>query len=227
MVSIQKQQLADQVIQQLQARIASGELAVGDKLPSEFTLMEQLGVGRSTVREAVRVLAHSGVLEVRQGDGTYVRATPSAAESLAQRLRRARAGEVHEVRRALELEIVRLAALRRDMHDVEQMQRWLHERQAATARNDPTAVLDADIALHGAIAAATKNEVLADLYRAFTVALRAALDAIVAVSGLEPVVADAHDQLVAAIVARDAEASVRVTTALLEHNTALLAEHLD
>ncbi len=72
--------------------------------------MEELGVGRSTLREAVRVLAHNGILEVHQGDGTSVRSFPAAGEPLMIRLRRAQVREIQEVRRTLEIEIVRLAA---------------------------------------------------------------------------------------------------------------------
>ncbi|HAM50318.1 MAG TPA: hypothetical protein DCP92_06345 [Nitrospiraceae bacterium] len=82
-----KKQLVDQVIEHLKNVIASGKYGIGAKLPTEPYLMEKLGVGRSTLREAVRVLAHNGMLEVRQGGGTYVSALPDDAEPFAHRLR--------------------------------------------------------------------------------------------------------------------------------------------
>ena len=77
--SVPRQQVVDGVIAQLEAQIEAGAFAVGDRLPTEPELMAQLGVGRSTVREAVRALAHVGLVEVRQGAGTFVRARRPAA----------------------------------------------------------------------------------------------------------------------------------------------------
>ena len=61
-----------QVIQAVQEAIRNGEYKVGDKLPNEQTLCEQLAVGRSSVREGMRILSAYGIVEIRQGDGTYV-----------------------------------------------------------------------------------------------------------------------------------------------------------
>src|ERR1700690_3528049 len=118
-----KRQLVDQVIEHLKAAIASSDYGMGAKLPAEPMLVKELGVGRSTLREAIRVLAYNGMLEVRQGDGTYIRALPANSEPLAYRLRRAKVREVQEVRRTLEFEIVRLAAERRRKRDLEQIRK--------------------------------------------------------------------------------------------------------
>ena len=90
--------IVDQAIAHLRDQIATGKWGVGDRLPAEPVLAQHMGVGRSTVREAVRVLAHAGVLEDRQGAGTFVRATTSPSD-FAIRLQRAAALEVYEVRR--------------------------------------------------------------------------------------------------------------------------------
>lgn len=173
--AIQRRQLTDQVIQRFQEMISVGELKVGTKLPSESELMTQLGVGRSTLREAVRVLAHMGLLEVRQGDGTYVRARTAASEPLERRLQRATLLEVYEVRYILELEIAKLAAERREDTDLAQMRACLEKRKAAKHSCDEAGFLDADVAFHIAVANASKNAVLVDMYQSFTTALRDAL----------------------------------------------------
>lgn len=125
MTRLIKRQLTDQVIEHLEQGIISGRYGMGAKLPAEPQLMEELGVGRSTVREAIRMLAHNGILEVRQGDGTFVRTLPSAGEPLPRRLQRAKVREVHEVRLALELEVVRLAAKRRGKRDLGRIRLFL------------------------------------------------------------------------------------------------------
>ncbi len=71
--------LSDQVIAELRNQITSGEWPVGSRIPTEPELVEQLGVARNTVREAVRALAHNGLLDIRQGSGTYVAATSELA----------------------------------------------------------------------------------------------------------------------------------------------------
>lgn len=72
----------DTVVDQLRAQLTNGEWAVDDRIPTEHELAEQLGVGRNTVREAVRVLVHAGLLESRQGNGTFVRSTADPAAVL-------------------------------------------------------------------------------------------------------------------------------------------------
>lgn len=212
---VPRRALVDRVIEQLQTRLSLGEPRAGERLPPEPELMAQLGVGRSTLREAVRVLAHAGLLDVRQGDGTYVRAA-AADEPLDRRLRRAHVLEVYEVRQALEVEAARLAAERRDEADLTAMRSCLDRRAAAHAAGDQAAYLDADLAFHTRIAAAAKNGVLADLYNAFTNANREAWRDIVADPAPRADTAALHEQLYAAITARDGETAMRVT-----------AEHID
>jgi GntR family transcriptional regulator, transcriptional repressor for pyruvate dehydrogenase complex len=221
---VRRRPLVEEVIAHLEGAISAGRFALDTRLPSEAQLMSELGVGRSTLREAVRVLAHSGLLEVRQGDGTYVRAV-KVDEPLARRLSRSRIAEVHEVRRALELETARLAALRRSEHDLVRMRTHLAARGAALASSDHIAALDADIAFHCAVADAAANPVLAELYQTFAANLRPALAELWQVEGNPAEAANLHDQLLAAIAAQDAEAAVKVTSTLLARHSAVLGGH--
>ncbi|TBL28335.1 FadR family transcriptional regulator, partial [Verrucosispora sp. SN26_14.1] len=108
----------NETIARLRRRILAGEWPVGSRIPTEPQLVEDLGVGRNTVREAVRALAHAGVLECRQGSGTYVLSTDELAPVVARRLTDDRMTEVIEVRRAFEVEAARLAARRRTAEDL-------------------------------------------------------------------------------------------------------------
>ncbi|HEY4385145.1 MAG TPA: GntR family transcriptional regulator, partial [Ktedonobacteraceae bacterium] len=128
-LSGRRQSLVNQVLNYLQQQIASGTFSVGSKLPAESELMAHLTVGRSTVREAMQVLAHMGLVEVRAGDGTYVCAPQPETEPLGQRLRRAKIFEVYEVRHTLELECVRLAAQRRDEQDLIRIRQAVQQRR--------------------------------------------------------------------------------------------------
>lgn len=130
LTTAQRAGLVDQVIEQLRAGIGSGEWPVGQRIPTEPELVAQLGVGRNTVREAVRALAHTGILEVRQGDGTYVRATSEMAGAI-RRLCGPELREVLQVRRALEVDGARLAATARTEADLAELRRLLDRRDAA------------------------------------------------------------------------------------------------
>lgn len=215
----QRRQLVDEVIQNLRQKISSGSFAVGAKLPSEPALMEQFGVGRSTVREAVRVLAHAGLLDVRQGDGTYVRSNRTEA-SLLHRLRDALDAEVREVRHALELENARLAAVRRDERDIVVMRDLLDQRELARLNRDTPALVEADVAFHVAIASATKNALLADIYSDFADVLQASLADYATFSETQ---AQLHRDLLGAIARRDPDAALDATDQLLDR--AGLADH--
>lgn len=167
----QKEKLSDKVIAAIKNDIASGRLKKGEKIPSEPELMDIYQVGRSTVREAIKTLAISGILRVQQGSGTFVTAKVKD-ETLNQRLRRADFEEVNTVRALLEKEIVKLACLNRNTQDLDLMQSLLLKRKAAIEDNDEKKCTDMDIAFHIAIAKASGNSILTDMYQNFTKVIR-------------------------------------------------------
>ncbi|MBY8871993.1 FCD domain-containing protein [Micromonospora sp. PLK6-60] len=158
--------------EQLRERILGGEWPVGTRIPTEPQLVAALGVGRNTVREAVRALVHAGVLEPRQGSGTYVISTDELAPVVARRLTDDRMAEVVEVRRAFEVEAARLAALRRTPEDLAALDGALAAREAAWHGGRVDDFVEADAALHTAVVAAAHNAMLAELYASVGTALR-------------------------------------------------------
>ena len=167
--------LVGQVIAQLRAQITSGEWPVGRRLPPEPELAAALGVGRNTLREAVLALAHAGLLERRQGSGTYVIADTEMSTAVARRVAEARIADVIEVRRALEVEAARLAAQRRTPEDLAALDGALAAREAAWSTGDAAAFVEADVVLHMTVVVAAHNQVLAELYHDFREALRESL----------------------------------------------------
>lgn len=165
-------QRVQQTIEQLRGRILGGEWPVGGRIPTEPQLVTALGVGRNTVREAVRALVHAGVLECRQGSGTYVVSTDELAPVVARRLTDDRMAEVVEVRRAFEVEAARLAALRRTPEDLVALDGALAAREAAWRSGRVGEFVEADVALHTAVVAAAHNAMLAELYASVGAALR-------------------------------------------------------
>src|SRR5664279_4331755 len=110
--------LIDQVIDQLREQIVAGAWAIGARIPTEAELAQLTGTSRNTVREAVQSLVHAGLLERRQGSGTYVLASSELAGAVGRRVASAHSTHILEVRRTLEVGAARLAALRRSEEHV-------------------------------------------------------------------------------------------------------------
>jgi GntR family transcriptional regulator, transcriptional repressor for pyruvate dehydrogenase complex len=216
---VRSKKLCDLVIQQIQEKISLGIFAPGTKIPTEPTLMAQLGVGRSTVREAIRVLVSAGQLEVRQGDGTYVLDRKSGHEPLEYRLRRATAQEIREVRRIIEVETARLAALNRTQTDIDAMRDCLAKKKTALAAGDTHGYVTADIAFHSAVAAASGNSLLADLYRSFCMVFQDFLDSLIADRGVNQYQDHIHNGLLEAIAQKNPEKSVEFAMEALDRTT--------
>jgi DNA-binding FadR family transcriptional regulator len=164
LTSPRRSALSDQVITELRNQITSGEWPVGSRIPTEPELVEQLGVARNTVREAVRALAHNGLLDIRQGSGTYVVATSELAGVMHRRFAGADARHIAEVRSTLESSAARLAALRRTERDLRQLDALLARREEAWAGGRADVFVAADATLHLAVVAASHNDVLTALY---------------------------------------------------------------
>ncbi|MFJ4407981.1 FadR/GntR family transcriptional regulator [Streptomyces sp. NPDC088910] len=222
--SLRPSPLVEQAAQRLRDQIAEGRWPVGARLPGETALAASLGVGRSTVREAVRALAGAGQLRTRQGAGVFVIAT-EPVEEWSAKLGRAAATDVHEVRALLETRAVRLAARRRTGEDAAALDAALASALTATARAarpeaaaDPAARVDADLALHAALVAAAGNPVLTDLFAEFAPALR---ESLLALGTAGP---GGHEALVAAVLDGDADAAERLVAAELDVIARLLRE---
>ncbi|GGW75741.1 FadR/GntR family transcriptional regulator [Streptomyces caelestis] len=161
---VRREVMSDQVIARLRRQITSGAWPVGFRIPSEPELVEQLGVARNTVREAVRALAHTGLLDIRHGSGTYVRATSELAGVMRGRFAEATIEEVTEVRGALEARAARLAAARRTPEDLQRLDSALAQRERAWSSGDRIAFVNEDAAFHLAVVAASHNMVLVELH---------------------------------------------------------------
>lgn len=168
--------LVDQVIDQLREAVRQGEWPVGNRIPTEPELATTLGVGRNTIREAVRALSHSGLLEVRQGDGTYVRATSEVSGAI-RRLCGSELREVLQVRRMLEVEAARLAATDRTEDELTHLRELHAQRDKAQAESRFADFVQTDADFHLAVVACAHNTLLTELYRGLTEAITASVAA--------------------------------------------------
>lgn len=151
--------MADALFVKLEARIRSGELSPGSRLPTQKEIAENEGVSRTVVREAVARLEAQGMAVARQGSGVFV--SDEARYQAFQITRRdmselADVVRLLEVRLSVEAEMAAFAAARRTMADISAMRAAL--RDMAMMADDPVASAQADSRFHAAIAHATQND---------------------------------------------------------------------
>jgi len=209
---IRKCSLVETAIESLRKTIESGEWPVGTRLPVEAELSEALGISRNTIREAVRVLVHVGMLETRQGDGTYVRANRDAGETL-RRIARSRLAEQIEVRITLETEAARLAARRRNEADLKAMTEALDAR--AAAGEVIAERIRHDERFHNSLVRASHNSALIELYDYFSHAVSQTIERTEMDSDLPEPSQEDHELLLAAIRRKDADKAEALSRALL------------
>lgn len=204
--------LVDQVIEQMREAISAGDWAVDERIPPEPELVAALGVGRNTVREAVRALAHAGLLEVRQGDGTFVRATSEISGAL-RRMCGSELRSALQVRRALEVEGARLAATERTEPELRELSDLLARRSAAVADGRRADAVDMDTAFHAAVVRCSHNPLLTELHQGLTDVVRATVDATAEDDRIWMI---EHDGLLDAIRDGDPDRAARETAAFLD-----------
>jgi DNA-binding FadR family transcriptional regulator len=196
----------------LRAEIVSGRWGVGERVPNEAALSDLLAVSRGTVREAVRVLVSQGLLDTRQGSGTYVRSTVDASAAL-DRVRRTGLRDQWEARAALDLEAARLAALRRTPADIKRMRQLLVER-GSVADGGSEAFIRRDLAFHKSVVAASGNRAMMELYDFFTAAITETIHATLDGELPEPD-QQAHAAILEAIAAGDPDGAVAAVHAFM------------
>ena len=164
--TVRRRSVATDAIDQMKALVASGALVPGEQLPPERVLSEMLGVSRPTLREAVNALAAMGVVEKRQGSGTYV--TNLSGEVLAQPMvfildvNPKALRDLAEVRIALETSAAASAALRIGEAQLEELADVLEQLRAAVTAS-VEAFVAADVRFHRVIHEASANVILLSL----------------------------------------------------------------
>lgn len=162
---MQKKSLADEVVEHIRKQIEVGELNEEEKLPTEPELMKLFGVGRSTIREAVKTLSNMGYLSVQQGRGTFVKSTIPKDQSFEERIKRADIQGLKEVRNILDMPLSAIAAQRRTPNDIEKIRKCAQNREKVAVYGDLEGCIKADVLFHVSVAEATHNTILAEMYR--------------------------------------------------------------
>ena len=210
----------EDIVRQVKALIADGHLKSGDRLPPERDLAERFSVSRTSVREALRSLQSRGLIEIRAGEGAFVRDV--SVEALIEPLAlvilpyREAVGELFEARHLLEPAIAALAARRATRDELAEMERILAEQAREVARGRTGMAQDS--ALHAAIAQSAHNRAIVRIVSALVDLLAQSREESLQTPGRPTRSHQDHRRILRAIHRRD-EAGAR--RAMLEHLTAV------
>jgi GntR family transcriptional regulator, transcriptional repressor for pyruvate dehydrogenase complex len=156
--------ISGQVARQILQYLLSGEIIPGQQLPSERRLASMMGVGRTAIREALQPLILLGLVEVRQGDGTYLRGLESSllpeTVQWGMMLGARPVTDLVEARRYVEVGVAELAAERRDERDLNELKDILEKMRKEESAEEFTRL---DIAFHERLAQASRNTVFRGL----------------------------------------------------------------
>jgi GntR family transcriptional repressor for pyruvate dehydrogenase complex len=217
---IRSTRIYEEIVRQIKTMIGEGRLKSGDQLPPERDLAEKFLVSRTSVREALRALESVGLIEIRPGEGTFVReiSVDALVEPLALVLlsQRAMIEELFEARRLLEPAIAGLAAQRATKDEVQEMERIL-EAQAKEIGSGNTGLAQ-DAAFHAAIGTAAHNRAITRIVHAVMDLLAQSREEAISTPGRPTRSHEDHRRILAAIRAGDAQAAER---AMLDHVVAV------
>lgn len=212
-----------QTLDALRERILDGTWPVNSQIPREPELMELIGVGKSTIREAVRSLASQGILEPIKGVGTFVRSRTPVVGVIEDLISARPVVEVLGLRRALEVEAARKAAERHSDSHLNLLDASHHSDEvAASSVQVPRELGHIPGSFHHLVMESSGNELMASLFASVMGKLREAREAgeIVVLASDDERVAD-HAAILSAIRAGDADAAGRAMATHIDRDLVL------
>ncbi len=206
-----KTSVTEEAARQIVEMIRNGRYNSGDKLPGERQLSKDLQIGRTSVREAIRRLEAMGLVEVRQGRGTYVNdpSNRTLQTTLTPHIltNQQKLDELFELRQIVESAAAARAAKRADAAQIETMHYWAQTIETAVARQETTLITTADIEFHRQIIIASGNSTLVNLMDSIVDLLRDMRHDSIQIPNLLPEIVRGHREILTAIENKDAQAA--------------------
>jgi GntR family transcriptional regulator, transcriptional repressor for pyruvate dehydrogenase complex len=206
---VKRSRIYQSIVGQIHALIREGRWAPGDQIPPERELAERFRVSRTSVREALRALEMQGVIDSRQGGGTFIRTadTEMLVAPLASAILRGRRelAEVLEFRELIEPGIARLAATRATPEYLAELEALLDRQRACIAEG--RSFVEEDTAFHYTLARAADNHILLRLHNVILDVLRESRQSYLHVPDRPQMSLRGHEAMLAAVKARDPDAA--------------------
>ena len=211
---IKPKRISDQVFDQLRELIFRGEFKSGEKILTERELAEAFGVSRTSVRDAINKLVVMGLLEQRQGQGTFVRSPESSEKSIVANMVESQGASITdllEVRMGLECNAAAMAATRAVENDFQFMEKSIEEMQKEVKSG--RLGTEADASFHMAIAYATNNPlqvyIMKNFYDFLFTGIKVNLEGLYKVPGNIDTILEQHQAIYRAIREHNAESAFR------------------
>lgn len=217
---VEKQRVAEEIVEQLRELILTGQYPPGAKLPPERELSKKLGVNRASLREALKKLEHLGLVRIRQGDGTRVQnfmetggielvshLLPLAPSSNPDLIR-----DMLEFRRIFGREVARLAAERSRPEDLERMRELANKAGGEISAEE---LFDLDFDFYIALTAGTRNRVMGLLVNTVRDAVKSYTPILTLLTAPSELVRKHQRDLIAAIEANDADNAAQIADTYL------------
>lgn len=215
--SLQRRTLVHEAAERLLQRVVSGEFEVGKRLPSERTLVQQLGVSRTVLREALSSLEALGFIEARTTRGRYV--TVGGSSSRSRMLVRAwlhqharQISEFDEIRSVIEAQAVRAMGKWDAVHAARQGHELVAEQQASVDADDVVRAADYDARFHRLLCSFTRNEALRSLANGLIENARTTSLAVYSLPDASGASLDQHRQILEALDAGEVERAAELAT---------------
>ncbi|HET6315322.1 MAG TPA: FadR/GntR family transcriptional regulator [Chloroflexota bacterium] len=206
---VRRSRIYEHIVDQIHALIREGRWAPGDQIPPERELAERFRVSRTSVREALRALEMQGIIESRQGGGTFVRSadTEALVPPLAAAILRGQRemAEVLEVRELIEPAVARLAAMRATLEHISELEVTLERQRECIAAGRP--FVDEDTAFHYTLARAADNHILLRLHNVILDVLRESRQTYLHVPDRPQMSLRGHEAILAAVAAHNGDAA--------------------
>ena len=218
--------LTGDICRKMVGHLIRGDWGPGERIPAERELCLRLGVGRASLREALKALEIMGMIETRLGDGTYV---CNRSEFLSRPLlwaitssSSAEAGELIEARKLMEVELAGLAAERATAEDLKRIGAFLDAMENAGAEVDQ--FLAADIDFHLAVGHAAHNTILMNALHLIRNLLQQWISSTLKIQGVAPRALEQHRKIFMAVAKRNGAAAREAMQAHLQDMATFLLE---
>lgn len=207
MKSVNNGTVVDNVLRQIRNAISSGRFRGGDKLPSEFELMDELNVSRNSLREAMKILEAIGIIEIRRGDGTYIckEIKPNFMDSVAYSvlLESSSAEELIEFRQTLDRDVLYLAVHKSTEEDIKTLQSIIDAMRVKFHEGEISEAARLDVQFHHYLAHCARNRFLERMFLGVYDLFEGSIEKNIRTEELFASADDHHQAMLECIVERD------------------------
>jgi GntR family transcriptional regulator, transcriptional repressor for pyruvate dehydrogenase complex len=166
---IDNETIVERIVSQISDAIVEGKLKPGDKIPTEAEMIKELGVGRNSVREAIKMLSAMGVLEIKRGDGTYIvkEVKPTVFDSVIYSIimEQSTHEELLELRKTLEIDVLEMVVEKAGQDDMEMLKKLIEILEKSSKEKNFERAAQLDLEFHHKLADIAGNKLLSRIVK--------------------------------------------------------------